>query len=280
MKHMQSLVRLLVLLVPFSIGAGQISAVAAEPDDYGYIVQSLNQTVTAPCSGDVKPDRAIIVGGVTAESLKPAEAKAQIEKQLGEIEKYVSRRGGTVHLMERVRAVRGMPRDPRNARTDQLPFVVIQRLEVEFPRGVDIDGTLERLLQLGLDQYGKNVGLTSRDTTPKIVVWYRFSNLEEQLKIIHKQCKTKALRQWCETRTPAGEHQACARALGKVSHRFITQRLTLQSGSVLGERGHSSMIQIPYPWNEAQLSAIELIGDVPLRLHGAITVKLPGGRRW
>src|SRR3989304_8743802 len=96
-----------------------------------------------------------MVGGVTAGSRKPAEARDQGDRQLGEIQKYASQGGGTVHVRERVRGVRGMPHDPRHGKTDQLPFVLMQRLEVEFPLGVDIDETLARLLQLGLDQYAR-----------------------------------------------------------------------------------------------------------------------------
>ena len=280
MRHMQSLVLLLVLLVPLSAGAAQKGPGSVEGQDYAYIVRSLNQTITASCSGDVRPDRAGIVGGITAESLKPAEARDQIEKQLAQIKKHVAKRGGTVHLMERVRAVRGMPRDARNVKMDQLPFVVIQRLEAEFPVRVDIDEVLEGLLQLGLDRYGRDFRLNSGDMSPKVVVRYRFSNLPATLEEIHQQCKAAALKQWCETNTPAGEHRTCTRALGKISHRFITQRLRLQSQPILGEHGQSTLVQISYPWNEAELSAIELIGDIPLRLYGTITVKLPGARGW
>ncbi len=280
MRRIQSLVCVLALLVPLSVGGAEVGPGSPEGQDYASIVRSLKQSITAPCSGEVKPDRAGIVGGITAESLKPAQAREQIEQQLAEIQKFVSQQGGTVHVMERVRAVRGIPRDARNVRMDQLPFVVIQRLEMEFPLGIDIDGTLERLLQLGLDQYGRNLRLNSQDTTPKVVVRYRFSNLTATLKDIHQQCKARALQHWCETNTPAAEHQGCTQALNKIRHRFITQRLLLQSGPVLGEHGQSTLVQISYPWNEAQLNTIELVGDVPLRLHGSITVNLPGDRGW
>lgn len=280
MKRTQYIAWLFVLLVPMSVGGAEVGPESPEAQDYAYIVQSLKESVTASCSGEVKPDHASIVGGVTAESLKPAEAREQIERQLAEIQKYVTQRGGTVHVMERVRAVRGIPRDARNVTMDQLPFVMIQRLEMDFPLGIDIDETLERLLQLGLDRYGRNVRLNSQDTTPTVVVRYRFSDLTATLKGIHQQCKAAALKQWCETNTPAGEHQACTDALRKISHRFTTESLMLQSQPVLGEYGQSTLVQLSYPWNEGQLTAIELIGDVPLRLHGTITVKLPGARGW
>lgn len=274
------LVLMLVVLVPIGVGLGKREAVPAEGENYAYIVRSLNQTMTAACSGDVRPDRAVVVGGVTAESLKPSEAKEQIEKQLQAIQTYASQQGGTVHLMERVRAVRGNPRDARNPKMEELPFVVIQRLEVDFPLEIDIDSVLERLLQLGLDRYGRNVRPTYRGNTPTVVVHYRFSHLAEKLKSIHQQCKTRALQQWCEANTPASEHDACTRAITGIAHRLITQRLMLQSQPVLREQGVISPIQISYPWNESQLSTIELVGDVPLRLHGTITVKLPRPQGW
>lgn len=280
MRRTQWIAWVFVLLVPMSVGGAEVGPGSPEAQDYAYIVQSLKESVTASCSGEVKPDLASIVGGVTAESLKPAEAREQIERQLAEIQKYVTQRGGTVHVMERVRAVRGIPRDARNVTMDQLPFVVIQRLEMDFPLGIDIDDTLERLLQLGLDRYGRNVRLNSQDTTPTVVVRYRFSDLTATLKGIHQRCKAAALQQWCEANTPAGEHQACTDALRKIGYRFTTQSLMLQSQPVLGEYGQSTLVQLSYPWNEGQLTAIELVGDVPLRLYGTITVKLPGARGW
>lgn len=280
MRRTQWIAWLFVLVVPVSVGGAEVGPGSPEAQDYASIVQSLKESVTASCGGEVKPDHARIVGGVTAESLKPAEAREQIERQLAEIQKYVTQRGGAVHVMERVRAVRSIPRDARNVTMDQLPFVVIQRLEMDFPLGIDIDETLERLLQFGLDRFGRNLGLDSRDASPKIVVRYRSSDLTATLKGIHQQCKAAALQQWCETNTPAGEQQACTDALGKISHRFTTQSLMLQSQPVLGEYGQSTLVQLSYPWNEGQLTAIELVGDVPLRLHGTITVKLPGARGW
>ncbi|MFQ5990221.1 MAG: SIMPL domain-containing protein [Candidatus Methylomirabilales bacterium] len=278
MKRTWWLVLLLAVFVLFSVAKRE--AVPAEGEDYAYIVRSLNQTMTGACSGEVRPDRAVIVGGVTAESVKPGEAKAEIEKQLQEIQRHVSQQGGTVHLMERVRAVRGTPHDGSHIKMEQLPFVVIQRLEVEFPLDVDIDAALERLLQLGLDRYGRNIRPTYRGSTPNVVVHYRFSDLTEKLKDIHQQCKTRALQQWCEMNAPAGEHTSCTRALTGIAHRLITQRLMLQSQPVLRAQGMISPFQISYPWNQAQLQAIELIGDVPLRLHGTITVKLPRPQGW
>lgn len=280
MRRTQWIAWVFVLLVPMSVGGAEVGPGSREGEDYASIVQSLKESVTASCRGEVKPDHARIVGGVTAESLKPAGAREQIERQLAEIQKYVTQQGGAVHVMERVRAVRGIPRDARNVTTDQMPFVVIQRLEMDFPLGIDIDEMLERLLQFGLDRFGRNLGLDSRDASPKIVVRYRFSDLTATLKGIHQQCKAAALQQWCEANTPAGEHQACTDALRKIGYRFTTQSLMLQSQPVLGEYGQSTLVQLSYPWNEGELTAIELVGDVPLRLHGTITVKLPGARGW
>ena len=268
---------LLAMFVPFIVAK---RAIPAEGEDYTYIVRSLNQAMTGPCSGEVRPDRVVVVGGVTAESVKPSEAKAQIEKQLQEIERYVSQQGGTVHVMERVRTVQSNPHDGSHMKMEQLPFVVIQRMEVEFPLEVDIDAVLERLLQLGLDRYGRNVRPTYRGSASSVIVHYRFSDLSKKLKDIHQQCKTRALRQWCEMNAPASEHTSCTRALTGIAHRLMTQRLMLQSQPVLREQGTISPFQISYPWNEAQLSTIELVGDVPLRLHGTITVKLPRPQGW
>ncbi len=115
-------------------------------------------TITAKCEGALAPDLAVIVGGITAESLKPLEAKAQLDKQLAEIERYISSKGGTVLLLETVRAIRQRQQGSRRQdKETELPFILVQRLEFRFPRSVGIDEILERLLQLGFDRYGRAI---------------------------------------------------------------------------------------------------------------------------
>lgn len=287
------------LLVAAAAAAEQ--APAKDDTGYAYVVRAVNQVMTAPCSAELRPDRAVILGGISATSLKPTEAAAQLERQIGEIRKYVSQKGGSLLLQERLRGVRAGPRDPVRPSQDLLPFVAVQRLEVELPVEADVDAVLEGLLQLGLDQYGKEVRLDagqearSRDATPRVVVRYRFSRLHLELEEIQRRCRTAAVEKWCEESVPFPEQRVCAQALGRIAHRFVTRSLALRSQAVPRGEGGLSPIHLSYPWPggptegetlsrvhvstpDGQAEDLEPLGNVTLRLQGSITVVLVGPR--
>lgn len=230
------------------------------------------------CAGEVRPDRAVIVGGVSAESLRPGEAREQIDRQVAEIRKLVTQQGGTLALGERVRAVRAVPKGRRESPAEPQPFLMVQRLEVALPTTVDVDQVLDGLLRLGLDRFGRSLRIEAADSSPRVVVRYRFSALRDALEEIHQECKARALRQWCEASTPAAELAGCPTAVAKLLPLVDTQALALQSQPVLSEQGGAAPLVFAYPWQPAQLAAVDLIGDVPLRLTGAIVVALPPAR--
>lgn len=283
-----------------------LPAVAAGPGEEGpagadaYLLRAVSQAMTAPCSAELSPDRAVITGGITATSLRPSEARAQIEKQLAQIGKYVSEKGGLLRSLERVRAVRGLARDPARPDRDPLPFVMVQRLEVEMPAEADVDAVLEGLLQLGLDQFGRELRLDPgddprsgyRDTSAKAVVRYRFSRLAEALDDVRNQCRAAAQARWCETNAPSPERKVCVDALARLAPHFATQAMILRSQPVARADGGLAPVQLSYPWASdpepigrhglpgwrAPTEEVELLGHVPLRLQGSITVVLVGAR--
>jgi hypothetical protein len=230
------------------------------------------------CGGEVRPDRALIVGGVSAESLRPSEAREQIDRQVEEIRKLVTQQAGTLTLGERVRAVRAVPKGRRESPAEPQPFLMVQRLEVALPTTVDVDEVLDGLLRLGLDRFGRNLRIEAADASPRVVVRYRFSALRDALEKIHQECKARAVRQWCEASTPAADVAGCPTAVAKLLPLVNTQALALQSQPVLSEQGGLAPLVFAYPWQAAQLATVDLIGDVPLRLIGAIVVALPPAR--
>lgn len=275
MRDSRARIGVLLLLIPLSAWTSRGETLLLNREDRPYQGRSATRT-SVECGGEVRPDRAVIVGGVTAESLRPSQARAQVEKQLAAVQTYVEEQGGRLTLGERVRAVRGASRTSRDPGPDELPFVTLQRLEVDFPIEVDIDEILDRLLQLGLDMFGRKVSIGSRDRTPKVVVRYRFSDLRDALERLHAQCKSRAVEKWCAMSAAVDECESCTSALGKLSRHLVTRSLTLESQPILDARGRFAPIRLSYPWREGQLALVELIGDVGLRLHGTITVVLPG----
>ena len=232
-------------------------------------------TITAKCEGTLAPDQAVIVGGITAESLKPLEAKAQLDKQLAEVERYISSRGGIVSLLETVRAIRQQQQGSRRQdKEKELPFILVQRLEFKFPRGVGSDEILERLLQLGFDRYGRAIRPQRGGYGPQVVVYYRFTNAEDTLERIYRRCKQEAVENWCPVTGERATHAACRASLGQLDQHFPTRSLRLQSQPVLKEHG-SQPIVINFPWQGEQLNAIDLMGDVTLQLIGTLVLSIP-----
>jgi len=225
------------------------------------------------CGGDLRPDRALIVGGITAEGHKPLQVKKQLDTQITQLEKYADSQGGVLRLNERIRGVRVL----KNLRPSQIkglfPFIAIQKIVIEFPIEVDIDAAFEKILGFGIDRYGKSIRLDVRNSTPTIAVWYQFSNIQQELDSLYQNCRAKAWRSWCEKQTIEDQQKNCpedsnmAKYLEAHSARFVTQ-------PVSNEHGNNSPIYFQYPWQAEQLANIELVGDVTLHLKGSIIFNL------
>jgi hypothetical protein len=186
-------------------------------DGHGWVARVVNQPLSAACEAELAPDVAVIQGGVSATSLKPSEALAQLERQLGEIRKLASSHGGELHLLERVRAVRPLSLGPVPDGREARPFLIVQRLELTAPASVEIDAFLDGLLGLGLDQFGPDLrldpGEQSHDSAPRILVRYRISRLRAELDAIQRRCRTAAFDGWCAAQAEPAERAACASAL-------------------------------------------------------------------
>ncbi|HEV8533384.1 MAG TPA: SIMPL domain-containing protein [Methylomirabilota bacterium] len=129
------------------------------------------------CSVEVRPDVAVIVGGVAAGALQPIEAVDKLEKQLALLRGYLDSNRGQLQLLERVRTLRTSPaRRPLDA---EPPFQVVQRLRAELPVNAPIDQILQRLIELGLDRFGDDVLNTGGSRREPVVrsfaTWMRSS---------------------------------------------------------------------------------------------------------
>ncbi len=289
------------VVVPLVL-SGPSGLLAAErpskPEDVGYVVRAVNQTMSAPCEAELRADRAVIVGGLSASALKPTEARAALDRLVQAVGDFAESRGGALTLLERTRAVRAAPRDPARPQAE-APFVTVQRLEVEIPAEADADSLLEGLLKLGLDQYGRELVLDPsaeafRSSRPaQAVVRYRVSRLRERVRQIHDRCRQEAIDVWCGSSVPFPEREACGSALGRLADRFTTQSFTLQSQPLPRPEGGVAPFTLSSTvgWNPhgpARLDSsgaftegrgeVELVGLVPLAMRGSITVVLVGGR--
>jgi hypothetical protein len=219
------------------------------------------------CTGDIRPDRAVIVGGMTAEAVKPTEAQAQLDRQIAELKRLAASHGGEVRLLERLRAARAAS-DRQPPRAEPPPFVALQRLEVDLPATVDVDALLERVLRLGLDRFGSGVRIEYVDTNPRVLVRYRFSALARELDALHERCRQQAIGAWCAGSPPVP--QACSLAPEERGRRFRTQSLSVQTQPLLLEQGGVTRYRLSLPWPPDQVTSVEVLGNLAVRFEGTL----------
>ena len=228
--------------------------------------------LSAECAGKVRPDRAVIAGAMTAEAESPTDAQALLDRQLAELRKYVESQNGRLELLERVRAA-GTTRGLRNNRgRELLPFLALQRLEIDFPATVDIDAAFERVMSLGLDRFGSNIRVDRVDRNRRVVVLYRFSALTEELDRIHSQCRAEALARWCSAE--GMDRAVCALPAGERDAQVKTRALTLRTQQLLNERGGVSSYYLNYPWRSEQIERVEPAGNVAVEFRGTLQLQI------
>lgn len=229
--------------------------------------------LTADCSGEARPDRVVIAGAMTAEAVKPLDAQEQLDRQVAEIRRYVDEQKGRLQVLERVRAARTMnERSGRSSRGETLPFLALQRLEIEFPATVAIDAAFERLLYLGLDRFGSNIRVDRVDRRRHIAVRYRFSALREELDRLHDRCRAEAVANWCAAE--GAGLAVCGLPAEERNARVKTQALNLRTQQLLNEHGSVTRFHLNHPWRSEQISQIEPVGDVTVEFQGTLQLQI------
>jgi len=219
------------------------------------------------CTGEARPDRVVIAGGMSAEAVRPTEAQARLDRQIVELRKLAATHDGEVLLLERLRAAR-TSRERQDARAEPPPFLLLQRLEVSLPAKVDVDAILERALQLGLDRFGSGVRVEHIETNPRIVVRYRFSALARELDALHERCREEAIGHWCSG--PQAEAELCRLPPPARASRFATQQMSVQTQALLMEHGGVTRYRLTLPWAPDQLSMVEPLGELAVRFEGTL----------
>ena len=239
-----------------------------------YTRQALYQPITGACRATLRPDRAVIVGGMSASGIKPTETAARLDRQLDVLKALADEENATLRLVERVRAAR--PSSSRSRGQTSEPYVVVQRIELEIGLDADIDRLLERTLQTGLDRYGSTAGIEPRSSGAQPLVVYRFSELDALLRTAHDQCRSSAIRTWCETQA-GDDADACVVALEAPELHLTTEQFLLTSQPVTKANGNVEAVQVLWPW--VATGPIELGGDAELRFSGTITLRSVDGSR-
>jgi len=222
----------------------------------------------AECSDTIRPDRLVVSGGLSAESVRPKDGSDQIEKQLAAMRSYVQGKGGKLIERERLRAARN-PQQERDGAA-KMPFIQVQRIEAEFPLTVDIDDILERLLKMGMDRYGKDTsveGHGSRDF--KVLTSYRFTALEETMRVLLTRCVREEAQKACG---PA-RADACVQG-ANVFNAYA------QTEPVANRDGHkrAQMLRVPgVGGTSGEPESLEPLSAAPLRVRLTLNVGFQTG---
>lgn len=242
----------------FSSFAEKILAIPATPNIPAYDFHSLT------CSDQLLPNRLVISGGDSAESIRPKDGSDQLDEQMAAIRAYVESKGGNLLEKERLRATRN-PEKANDAQT-KFPFIQVQRIEAEFPLAANADDAIEKLLKLGMDRYGKDAGIDAYSSREyKNLSFYRITKQDAMLNDLVLRYIQKEVQKIC----PQDNKAICK---GKVN----AQSASIQTEPFSNRDGYKNAQHISIIENGTQLNtdAIESLGSqsINLRLTIGVTV--------
>ena len=256
--HKLVLLALLGSFLPLSSQA-QVSA----------IYPSRATTITGECEADLKPNVAVISGGVATSALKPTAAAAQLDKQLALLQAYLQQNQGTLRELERVRMIHtegsnnGQPRDPE--------FQVAQRFHAEFPVDAPMDRLLEHMMELGMDRFGESMAFPEYRQSI-VVVHYDIQGFEKQLTQIRERCMAEAWKRWCASASEKTADCSTPTPPGSLQIQNFNLRSTEK---VMHAGGPPEYINITYSAYQPRSTPPELLGNVPIHFLGNIVLNGP-----
>lgn len=178
------------------------------------------QQLVYSCQIQIAPDQLIIAGGVSAQSISPAQAGTQIDLRMHNIKAFVLTKQGSLALLDRLRAARNPDRRDRKPGDEFLPFLQIQRFEAIFPVNSNVDQVLESLFKLGMDRYGKSVRIDEySDHNFSSLTRYRFSALKPKLDAFIEHCRASKLKAACANAKTCDQ----ANSYATLTARYLTE---------------------------------------------------------
>jgi hypothetical protein len=228
---------------------------------------SRNIVITGDCEADLKPDLAVIAGGLAVTALKPTDAANQLDKQLDLIRSYVQQNQGKLVDLERVRMIHtegsfnGQPRDPS--------FQLAQRFRAEFAADAPVDRILDHLMELGMDRFGDSMSMPETRQSI-VVVHFEIQNFDGQINQIRERCTAEAWKHWCES--SGGKNPDCGAAYPPAS--LQVQSFNLHSTEKLMRDGSSDYLRVGWSMYQPQqpINPPELLGYVTIHLTGGVVL--------
>jgi len=268
MKQMKFAISVLVIV---SVFAGGVKAQSSAPSAAFVLAKVIEPpqyfSMGGTCTTEISPSEAVILGGVSSAALKPDDAIAELDKQLGLMKSYVSEKHGEIQMMERARTLKNP--QPGIQKSDP-PFQVVQRLQILLPANAPVDAILEKLIELGFDRFGDNV--LNNYNRREIVIRYRFADFDAKLKELQKECIADAWAEWCSTQTSKG---ICDSKTPPPE--LDVQWFNVRSKEALMRaEGSSAPWQFTFNRGQRPPEAPELMGNVTVHLIGNINLTYRG----
>jgi hypothetical protein len=219
------------------------------------------QHFSVACSITLQPDVVVIVGGISAKGQKAAEVGARLDQITQSVKQRAAELNGKVVLGDRLRGAKAAT--PRAEKDEPAPYVGVQLVEIEFPLSVDIDRMLDRLLPLGIDRFGKRIGLeASTETRP--FVFYRVTGLGKSAAPVVAACKEQLLPNTCGNVL----HPLCQAPAGKVQQ--CVQILAANLRAEVNDGRYRDTLSLEFP--AMSVKPIESAGQGPFVFNGEVTV--------
>jgi hypothetical protein len=255
------LVVMLAALAPLRRAAQEPASPGAIPVERQFRGTRFFQ-ISGACSLEVRPDEAVIAGGVAVAGLKPTEATAELDKQLELIGTTVGENHGRLTFLERARTIKN-PSPSGNDR--EPPFEVVQRLQAEFPADAPVDAILEKLISMGLDRFGENV-LRANTSRREVVVRYRITNFDARVAALEENCTLAAWKNWCATDAAKG---LCDSNSPPEDIQLVNLNVRSEE-NVLQPEANPRRWQATYSPGQRTVDPPELLGNIPLHLNATI----------
>ena len=220
-------------------------------------------STTAICTAELRPAKVLILGGVSASGLKPADVAAQLDRQMEAFERAVQNAHGILVRLERVRAIT----TNRASSEDRTPaFETVQRVRAEFSADAPVDSILNQLLLIGLDRFGDSLENNSGRQT-SMPIRFVFRDFHGEMQAFRDRCHLQAEKQFCE------EHvEQCAAGPPKYGNATFLAR---SEERVLRPEGGSNYLE----WaetapgrNAPERPDPQLLGNIVVHMKGYCTL--------
>jgi uncharacterized protein YggE len=219
--------------------------------------------LTGSCTTEIAPDKAFILGGVSAGAVEPEDAVAQLDKQVAAMRAYVDDNHGHLELLERVRTLKNP--NPAQVRQDnEPPFEVVQRFQADFPANAPIDAILQKLIELGMDRFGDN--MLNNYQRREAVIRFRMADFDAKMQALQDACTADAWTRWCKT----AEAFECPSPKPPANLDLLSFNIRSEETLLRPDGGPSSPWQFSYSRMQRNAQPQDLLGNVTVHLDGNI----------